>query len=101
MGEPKTFWTALDHRARRLAHSVARRSAWRLQAKRWPEPRRYSPQRDGSIELPLGSISEPLQRADPFAEPGLEAGKIVNVTLAASAFDGIVIAPERPLSFWR
>src|ERR1700743_3485817 len=35
------------------------------------------------------------------AHPTLEAGKRHNVKLAATAFHGVVIAPDRPLSFWR
>src|SRR5262249_5074518 len=41
----------------------------------------------------------PLARA--AADPALEAGKRTNVALAAPAFDGVVLAPSRPLSFWR
>src|SRR5690349_21486176 len=35
------------------------------------------------------------------ADPRLEAGKRHNVRLAAAAFHGVVITPDRPLSFWR
>jgi vancomycin resistance protein VanW len=34
-------------------------------------------------------------------DPRLEAGKLVNVALAAAAFDGVLVSPARPLSFWR
>lgn len=37
----------------------------------------------------------------PGGDPVLEAGKRHNVALAAVAFDGIELAPDRPLSFWR
>ncbi|MEJ7596414.1 MAG: VanW family protein [Kofleriaceae bacterium] len=35
------------------------------------------------------------------AHPRLEAGKRHNVRLAATAFHGVVVTPDRPLSFWR
>jgi vancomycin resistance protein VanW len=41
----------------------------------------------------------PIARAG--AHPRLEAGKRHNVRLAATAFHGVVITPDRPLSFWR
>jgi vancomycin resistance protein VanW len=42
-----------------------------------------------------------IARTDPGADPVLEQGKRVNLALAAPCFDGIVLAPEQPLSFWR
>jgi vancomycin resistance protein VanW len=42
-----------------------------------------------------------IARADESAHPLLEEGKLVNLALAAPSFDGIVVAPHRPLSFWR
>jgi len=37
----------------------------------------------------------------PDGDPVLERGKLQNLRLAARAFDGIEVAPDRPLSFWR
>jgi vancomycin resistance protein VanW len=45
------------------------------------------------------SLRIPIARRG--ADPRLEAGKRHNVRLAATAFHGVVIAPDRPLSFWR
>lgn len=42
-----------------------------------------------------------LARTDPGADPVLDQGKRSNVALAAPHFDGLVLSPERPLSFWR
>jgi vancomycin resistance protein VanW len=44
-------------------------------------------------------VKAPIARA--AADPRLEAGKRHNVRLAATAFHGIALAPDRPLSFWR
>lgn len=43
----------------------------------------------------------PLGRSDQGADPVLEAGKRVNVALAAPHFDGLVLGRAQPLSFWR
>lgn len=41
----------------------------------------------------------PLHREE--GHPLLEAGKRTNLALAAPIFDGLILHPERPLSFWR
>lgn len=43
----------------------------------------------------------PIARRDAAAHPLFEDGKRKNLALAAPAFDGLLISPERPLSFWR
>lgn len=45
------------------------------------------------------TVRVPIARAG--ADPRLEAGKRHNVRLAATAFHGVALAPDRPLSFWR
>lgn len=45
------------------------------------------------------ALRTPIARTG--AHPRLEAGKRQNVQLAATAFHGAVVAPDRPLSFWR
>jgi vancomycin resistance protein VanW len=45
------------------------------------------------------AIRVPIARTG--ADPRLEAGKRHNVQLAATAFHGVTITPDRPLSFWR
>lgn len=47
----------------------------------------------------LHEVRTPIARTG--AHPRLEAGKRQNVQLAATAFHGAVLAPDRPLSFWR
>jgi vancomycin resistance protein VanW len=42
---------------------------------------------------------QPIARCD--GDPRLEAGKRHNVRLAAPSLDGVVLGPDRPLSFWR
>jgi vancomycin resistance protein VanW len=42
-----------------------------------------------------------IGRTDAHADPLLEAGKRRNVALAAPHFNGLYLAPDRPLSFWR
>lgn len=43
----------------------------------------------------------PIARRDAAAHPVFEDGKRKNLALAAPAFDGLLLSPERPLSFWR
>jgi vancomycin resistance protein VanW len=42
-----------------------------------------------------------IARSDDAAHPLFERGKRVNVALAAPCFDGVVVSPSAPLSFWR
>lgn len=42
-----------------------------------------------------------IARGDEGADPTLERGKLINLQIAAPHFDGLVLSPERPLSFWR
>ncbi len=58
------------------------------------EPARVAP--SGPI---AHSIKIPIARGG--ADPRLEAGKRHNVRLAATAFHGVVITRDAPLSFWR
>jgi vancomycin resistance protein VanW len=43
----------------------------------------------------------PLRSTGRTFDPRLEEGKRRNLALAAPAFDGLLVTPERPLSFWR
>lgn len=40
-------------------------------------------------------------RGDPGADERLERGKAINLQIAAPHFDGLVLTPDRPLSYWR
>lgn len=42
-----------------------------------------------------------VDRQDAAADPRYEDGKRRNLALAAPCFDGLVVGPDRPLSFWR
>jgi vancomycin resistance protein VanW len=43
----------------------------------------------------------PLRRSSGAFHPRLEEGKRRNLSLAVPAFDGLLVTPDRPLSFWR
>ncbi len=49
----------------------------------------------------LYSCAIPLRRDDPGVDPLLDAGKRHNIALAAPYFDGLVVTPDGPFSFWR
>ena len=67
----------------------------------WPAPQRYDPERDGALAALAQVVHVPLHSPEGPADAALEAGKQSNVTLATAAFDGLVVTPHRPLSFWR
>jgi vancomycin resistance protein VanW len=77
--------------ARRLAR-------WSATPERWPPPL-LAPARGLSVRVATRRVD--IARVDPEADPVLEAGKQHNLRLAAPAFDGLWVTPERPLSFWR
>jgi vancomycin resistance protein VanW len=79
----------------------ARLAAWHWSPQRWPAPQRHLPHCDGALNVLVHELRVPLQRSDGFAHAALEAGKRANLALAAPAFDGLLLTPERPLSFWR
>jgi vancomycin resistance protein VanW len=77
---------------------VAQLSAQRLA--RWlVEPAFAEPTRIAPAGACAHAVRVPIARTG--ADPRLEAGKRHNVRLAATAFHGVVITPDRPLSFWR
>ena len=78
--------------------SAARLGDWLLDPQGYPSPP-TQPRRDLSHLAAEERL--PLSRQDSAAEPLLEAGKRHNVRLALAAFDGRILHPERPLSFWR
>ncbi|HEY8146373.1 MAG TPA: VanW family protein [Kofleriaceae bacterium] len=79
-----------------LARQTARLAAWRLAPEAYPDPALPAGERFPHL---LYARTVPLARAG--ADPILERGKLRNVALAAPHLDGLVVAPEAPLSFWR
>jgi len=78
----------------RVAQFAAQRIA------RWvADPAFAAPERTSPAGPIAHSIKIPIARTG--ADPRLEAGKRHNVRLAATAFHGVTISPDRPLSFWR
>ena len=93
------MFEVLDRRARVGLLSLVRRADW------WVRPARYrAPQLAGPAEPTFPFLvyekTIPIRRHGQ-AHPLLEANKATNLALAAPAFDGVLLEPERPLSFWR
>ena len=87
---PRDLWL----RRAKVAGLAARRFG------RWLLEDGFAPPERRTPEGPIAhEIRTPIARGG--AHPRLEAGKRQNVQLAATAFHGVVIAPDRPLSFWR
>ncbi len=95
----KSVLQVVDHRLRRAGLQAARLASWWMKPQRWPRPRRYSPL--SQLDVLRHEMVVPMRRDDGFAETALEAGKHHNVSLAAPRFDGALVTPGRPLSFWR
>ena len=86
--------TRLFLRRIRVASFQAQRFA------RWlTEPGFAAPERVAPTGAIAHTLRVPIARSG--ADPRLEAGKRQNVRLAATAFHGVVITPDAPLSFWR
>lgn len=60
-----------------------------------------APLAQGDWPLLQGQRRVSLVSDDEDVDPRLEAGKRVNVSLAAPCFDGLALGPDAPLSFWR
>jgi vancomycin resistance protein VanW len=91
----------------RVARWTRRFKIAALQAHRlygwWTQPEEYGAapvHASGRFPHLLYGARIPIDRAD-AAQPLFEAGKRHNVRLAAPAFDGLELSPERPFSFWR
>ena len=85
--------------ARRLnvmTRQAARLAAWHLTPDRFPPPGLPAGERFPHL---LYARSVPVARTG--GDPVLEAGKQMNLALAAPHLDGLVIAPAAPFSFWR
>ena len=94
------MFEVLDRRARVGLLGLARCADW------WVRPARYrASQLAGPAEPTFSFLvyekTIPIRRDGRQAHPLLEANKITNLTLAAPAFDGVLLEPGRALSFWR
>ena len=101
VNRPKSLRAVVDHRVRRLGLQGARLARWWLAPEAWPAPRRYDEARDGRLEVLVQAVRLPIASRDGPDDVALERGKRANIRLAAPAFDGLVVAPDRALSFWR
>jgi vancomycin resistance protein VanW len=86
-------------RAKVAALQLSRLAAWATQPGDWRRP--VVADSAGEFPFPLYRRQVQVARQDAGADPVLEAGKQVNVALAAPHFDGVVLSPDAPLSFWR
>lgn len=101
MNRPKSLLAVVDHRARRWGLQAARLAGWWMAPASWPPPQRHDEARDGRLDVLAQVVRVPLRSPERHLDAALEVGKRANVGLAAPAFDGLVVTPQRPLSFWR
>lgn len=86
--------------ARRLkiaAHQTHRLVSWWTRAHTFAAPQRT----ESPLPNLVYSARIPLASSSAGAHPIFEAGKKHNVALAAPAFHGLMLSPDRPFSFWR
>lgn len=99
MGEPtllKASRVALLTRQAKVAALATRRLVnWALQPSAYGTPKLR--EINGFV---VHRARVPLRLSTP-QHPVFEAGKVHNLTLAAPAFNGLVITPDSPFSFWR
>src|SRR4051812_13627990 len=95
-GVPRTQVVARQLRARWLIG--ARHAAWMARPSQYPVA--VEATRSGLTSL-VHEQRVALRRSDDGAHPVFEDGKRVNVTLAAPALDGVLLAPGATFSFWR
>ncbi|HEU5057985.1 MAG TPA: VanW family protein [Kofleriaceae bacterium] len=79
-----------------LLRQATRIAAWHLAPADYP-----APTLPGGEPFPHLLHARSLPVARPDADPVLERGKLHNLALAAPHLDGLVVAPDAPLSFWR
>jgi vancomycin resistance protein VanW len=96
MNRPKSALEVIDYRLRRAGLSAGRLIGWML-SNQWQKPV-YSSETNG---LKIAELAVRISRADAFAHAALEKGKRHNLELAVPHFDGLLLTPQRPLSFWR
>ncbi len=89
---PVALWT---RRLKRAALGAQRLAGWWTQGEVWAPPV-LEPR---PLPHVVYSTRIPLHRAD--AHPVFEAGKKHNLALAAPSFDGLLLGPRHPFSFWR
>ena len=83
-------------RANVLARQASRLVAWRLDPAAYPDPALAA-----GTRFPHLLHARSVAIARPGGDPVLEAGKRMNLALAAPHLDGLLVAPDAPLSFWR
>lgn len=94
--------TLVEHWTRRVKTDLlraARLASWAAEPGAYPAP--VLARAGAHDAVLLAEHRVPLGRTDDAAEPLFEEGKRVNLALAAPAFDGLLLGPDRPLSFWR
>lgn len=83
--------------ARRRARQASRLSRWFFEPGAFPTPEIAAP----GDELRHRVFETRIRIAHANTDSALENGTRRNVALAAPAFDGVLVSPSRPLSFWR
>ena len=79
--------------------ALARLAQWALRPRDYPPPVLARPAEN--FPYLLFERGLPVVSRSASAGGSLEAGKLVNVALAAPALDGLILTPDRPFSFWR
>lgn len=92
----ETPWQRTRRRLALAGHRAARWSTWALQPDQFGRPPALPAHGFDHVH-----VQRAVRISSPDVHPLYERGKRANLLLAAPAFDGLVLTPERPLSFWR
>src|SRR5712672_2091198 len=79
--------------------ALARLAQWTLRPRDCPAPVLAPPAENFPYLLYERAL--PIANRSVHGGSPLEAGKLLNVALAATALDGLMLKPDRPFSFWR
>lgn len=91
-------WQLRLRKAKVWALQGRRLLKWATDSEEWPSPHFETPV---LFQHVVYKRRIRIARGDEAAHPVFEHGKRINLQLAAPAFDGLLLAPNRPFSFWR
>jgi vancomycin resistance protein VanW len=98
-GTPRGLSEVLLRRSKIAVFQAQRLLDWAFHPSRWKKPGLAGPE----IGFPYVIYEKviPIARQAADTHPLLEEGKRMNLALAAPSFDGLLLEPHRPFSFWR
>lgn len=98
-GSRKSLPEVILYRSKIAVFQTQRLTKWALHPSQWKKLELAGPE-EGFPYLIYNKVF-PIIRHETDTHPLLEEGKRVNLALAAPSFDGLLLTPDDPFSFWR